>query len=90
VAQANPGVHESLRILIEQTFVTYVPAAGAPVNPDGSVSVEALLMDRSKLAPAVLFDLRASDLEPRVLAVSSRWYNLDLDLHWTAARQVPR
>src|SRR6516162_211316 len=65
-----------------------LPAAGAPVNPDGSVSVEALLMDRSKLAPAVLFDLRAADFEPRVLAVSSRWHDLDLDLHRTAARQV--
>src|SRR5262245_56009052 len=37
-----------------------------------------------------LFDLRASDLEPRVLAVTSRWHDLDLELHRTAPRQLPR
>src|SRR5262245_19148325 len=37
-----------------------------------------------------LFELRASDLEARVLAVASRWHDLDLQLHRTTARQFPR
>src|SRR5262245_41236775 len=37
-----------------------------------------------------LFDLRASDLEARVLAVASRWHDLYLELYWTSARQLLR